>query len=357
MCPVEQVEPAHAGDYRANGGEPRADREERPRRSRRTLVKTLVLLVVGMWIAFGIHGVMSYGHAYYKYRGFDPPKEAHGVSPGRLISVRFYSTALRQRRSFDVYLPPGYASEAAAGHRFPVLYLLHGSPGGASLFPDAADLGVDVDRMLARRQISPFLVAMPNGGDGSFRRDTEWANTPHGAYESFVLQVVQQMDSRFPTLARRRSRAIGGLSEGAYGAMNVALRHLNTFGIAESWSGYFIQERAGPFRHASLAAIAANSPATYVGSLARRLRRYPFHAYIYMGRHDKTAPGAAGFALELRRAGGRVTFEFVRGSHDWELWRKMMPRSLEYANRWFHSRTGWRRGGAAVRAHPGLVTT
>jgi len=310
-----------------------------------------------MWIAFGIHGVMSYGHAYYKYRGFDPPKEAHGVSPGRLISVRFYSTALRQRRSVDVYLPPGYASEAAAGHRFPVLYLLHGSPGGASLFPDAADLGVDVDRMLARRQIAPFLVAMPNGGDGSFRRDTEWANTPHGAYESFVLEVVQQMDSRFPTLARRRSRAIGGLSEGAYGAMNVALRHLNTFGIAESWSGYFIQERAGPFRHASLAAIAANSPATYVGSLARRLRRYPFHAYIYMGRHDKTAPGAAGFALELRRAGGRVAFEFVRGGHDWELWRKMMPRSLEYANRWFHSRTGWRRGGAAARAHPGQVTT
>src|SRR2546428_14153480 len=100
MCPVEQVEPAHAGDYRATGGEPRADREERPRRSRRTLVKTLVLLVVGMWIAFGIHGVMSYGHAYYQYRGFDPPKEAPGVAPGRLLSVRFFSTARRQR-------PPG----------------------------------------------------------------------------------------------------------------------------------------------------------------------------------------------------------------------------------------------------------
>lgn len=252
--------------------------------------------------------------------------------PGRLTSVRFYSTALRQWRSFDVYLPPGYAAQAAAGRRFPVLYLLHGSPGGAILFIDAASTGVQVDRMLGQHAIEPFLIAMPNGGDGTFTRDTEWANTPHGRYESFVLEVVQQMDSRFPTIARRRFRAIGGLSEGAYGAVNIALHNLRTFGTAESWSGYYLEHRTGPFRHASLAAIAANSPISYVGGLAPQLRRFPLRTLIYVGRKDREAAAAAGFAFALRQAGGRVTFQLVHGGHDWQLWRAMMPRALRFAN-------------------------
>jgi hypothetical protein len=51
-----------------------------------------------------------------------------------------------------------------------------------------------------------------------------------------------------------------------------------------------------------------------------------------------------------------VTFQFVRGGHDWELWRKMMPTSLSYANRLFQSRAAWRRPGVAARRHLRLVT-
>ena len=295
----------------------------------------LVLAVCFAWIAVGIHGVVSYGHGYWKYRGFSPPHDQRGVVPGRLTSVRFYSTALRQWRSFDVYLPPGYAVERAAGRRFPVLYLLHGSPGGATLFIDAASMGVEVDRLLEQHAVTPFLIAMPNGQDGTFTRDTEWANTPHGGYESFVLEVVHQMDARYPTIPRRRYRAIGGLSEGAYGAVNIALHNLSTFGTAESWSGYFLQHRTGPFRRASLASIAANSPISYVGSLAPELRTLPLRTLIYVGKKDKSAEAAAGFAFALRRAGGDVAFQLVRGGHDWQLWRAMMPRALRFANESF----------------------
>ena len=52
------------------------------------------------------------------------------------------------------------------------------------------------------------------------RMEPEWADTPHGRYESFVLDVVRAVDARWPTLADRRHRVLAGNSEGAYAAAN-----------------------------------------------------------------------------------------------------------------------------------------
>jgi enterochelin esterase-like enzyme len=297
-----------------------------------------VALLCLVWVGFGIYGALSYGQRYYTYRGFDPPKDPVGVSPGRIITVHFHSEALRARRSYEVYLPPGYSQQAAAGARFPVLYLLHGSPGGADLFLNAADVGVDMDTLVASHRIKPFLIVLPHGGDGTFRSDTEWADTAHGRYESFLLDVVRNVDASFPTLDGRRYRALAGDSEGAYAAVNLALRHLGEFSIAESWSGYFMQERHGPFAHASPLKLAANSPSIYVPTMRARLHRYPLHAFIYCGSRERVVPKARAFAAELRAAGGHASFAVYPGSHDWRLWRLQAPHMLMYADRWFGPR-------------------
>lgn len=300
--------------------------------------RILAAACAAAWVVLGLYGAISYGHAYYKYRGFEPPKDPHGVAPGRFVHVGFYSEALRKRRSYAVYLPPGYAAAAARGARFPVLYLLHGSPGGPALFLNAADVGVDLDRLVAGGRARPFLIVMPNGSDGTFLSDTEWADTPHGRYESFVLDVVRAVDARWPTFANRRFRALGGDSEGAYASMNIALRHLGEFGIAESWSGYFEQKPLGPFAHAAAATVAANSPAVYAPRLAHELRRLPLHAFIYSGRHERVVPRNRRFAAELRAAGAHVQFAVYPGGHTWELWRQQAPHMLEFADRWFGER-------------------
>src|SRR5205807_2469079 len=126
------------------------------------------------WIAYGVQGAFSYGHAYYVYRGFEPPKDPPGISPGQLRLVSFHSASLNQLRSYKVYLPPGYVGDAAAGRRFGVLYLLHGSPGGTGLLMNAGAVGVKLDQLVASHAIRPFLVVMPNGGNGTFFHDTEW---------------------------------------------------------------------------------------------------------------------------------------------------------------------------------------
>jgi enterochelin esterase-like enzyme len=257
--------------------------------------------------------------------------------------VKFFSPALGKERRFLVYQPPGYAKAAALGHRFPVLYLLHGAPGSARQFINVAAAGVALDKGLKDHTLHPFLLVMLDGSDGTFRKDTEWANTPHGQYETSVIETVKFIDQSFATVRSRAGRAIAGVSEGAYAALNISLHHPARFSIAEAWSGYAEQVRAGPFATAPDAALLANSPASYVPQLAPALRRYPMHVYAFSGRHEKVAPKMQAFALELAAIGADVRFSIFHGGHDWALWRQETPRMLRYADIWF------RRGGHAGR--------
>jgi enterochelin esterase-like enzyme len=292
------------------------------------MTRRLLPALLAVLVLWGLFGAWSYLHDYYRYRGFPPPAEPAGVTPGRMVSVHFWSPALNARRHYDVYLPPGYAAQAARGQRFPVLYLLHGSPGNARLFLDVAHLGVDIDTLIAQHRIRPFLVVMPDGSDGTYKSNTQWADTPHGRYESFVLDVVHAVDKRWPTLANRRFRATAGNSSGAYAAVNLALRHLDTFGFAESWSGYFHQTATGPFQGTSAAVVQANSPISYVGGLSARLHRLPFAAFLYGGRREHSTPELLAFSARLRAAGATVQTTTPPGHHDWRLWRTMTPSTL-----------------------------
>ncbi|UGS36129.1 alpha/beta hydrolase [Capillimicrobium parvum] len=282
------------------------------------------------FVVVGLFGTWSYAHNYLRYRGFPPPRDPRNVGPGRVVHLHFFSAALGSRRSALVYLPPDYAVAAARGRRYPVLYLLHGSPGTPQLYFDAGALGVDLDTMIARHRIRPMIVVLPNGSDGTLRSDTEWANTTHGRYESFVLDTVRAADRRFATIPDRAGRAIAGTSEGAYAAVNIGLRHLGTFATIESWSGYFTQTHSGVFAHATAAQRRAASPARYVGSLAPRLHALPTHVLLYGGAQDHDTRQLAPFAARLRAAGGDVTARVLPGRHDWGFWRRETPAALRY---------------------------
>jgi enterochelin esterase-like enzyme len=311
----------------------------RVRASRATALSALVVL----WVAVGLLGAWRYVDGYATYRGFAPAKDAPGVAAGTVRKVSFWSPALHEHRHFLVYLPPGYAREAAAGRRFPLLVLLHGHPGGPADFLRAGALNVAMDGLLARHRISPMLVVLPDGRNGLLGPATQWANTKAGRYEGFVLDVVRAADRRFAVLPGRNHRGIGGLSEGAYGALDIALRHPRAFGVVQSWSGYYVQQPTGAFKGASPAVLAAHSPAVLARRDARAIRRVGLRAFIYDGRADRG--GAArmrSLAAALRRDGAEVIWRAYRGGHDWALWRRHMPRMLEIAGRWLAA-------GAAAR--------
>jgi S-formylglutathione hydrolase FrmB len=289
----------------------------------------LLAAVAAVFVAAGLFGAWRYVQSFSVFRGFAPPRDPPGIQHARLVHVRFHSQALRAERSYDIYLPAGYDAAVRHGRRFGVLYLLHGAPGRPRTFLDAGAVGVAYDTLVARHEMAPFLIVMPDGRNGSFTSDTEWADTARdGRYESFVLDVVNAVDRRWATVPDRRFRAIAGLSEGGYGAMNIALRHLATFGLAQSWSGYFRQTRTGPYRGASRAALRRASPAAYVGSLRDRLSRHPLHVLLYGGRSDPDTRQLEPFAAALRRAHAHVVTHVYAGGHDWALWRREAPMAL-----------------------------
>jgi enterochelin esterase-like enzyme len=302
--------------------------------------RRVVALALTAWAVAGVAGVASYARHYDLYRGFPPPKHPRGIAAGKLLDVRFRSPRFGKTRSYLIALPPGYEAAAARGERFPVLYVLHGTSGSPRLMTRAGAAQVRFDTLLAQHRMRPFLSVMPDGRDGTRRSDTEWADTPHGNYEGLVLDTVRAVDRRWATIPDRRARAIAGLSEGGYGAVNIALRNVRTFSIAQSWSGYFTQTHFAVFKHLPDAMLDANSPDLYVRRMGPALRRYPFRALLYTGGpKDPARRNLPRFVRHLRDAGGSVRVVYYPGGHDWRLWRTHMPDMLRYA-----SQDLWRRG-------------
>lgn len=310
---------------------PAATEGRRPGVVRRLAVGLLAALV----LIGGAYGTYTYVRDYARYRGFAPPKDPPGISPGHLTSVGFFSPSLHATRNYLVYEPPGYAQMVAAGRRLPVLYLLHGSPGQPEYLFDVGEVGVKLDVLLQRRAVRPMLLVVPDGRNGSFNSDTEWADTPNGAYESFIGDVIHDVDARFPTIADRLDRGLAGYSEGAYASVNYAFHHLDQVSVAESWSGYFAQREAGPFSHATPQQIAYNSPSSQLPVVAPRLRGQPLSVFIYSGTADKAAPVGQQFAAQLAGAGASVEADGFPGAHDWRLWRNHMSDALGFADRAF----------------------
>lgn len=249
---------------------------------------------------------------------------------GHLFLETFYSEALHRRADYMIYLPPGYST----ARRYPVYYLLHGMPGQPHVFITLANMDIRLDTLLAEHRIRPMILVYPDGRiNGSVQSDSEWANTPSGNFESYVINVMRNVDASFSTIPSRTARVIGGFSSGAYGAVNIALHHLADFGAVQAWSGYYLQTRTGVFARASRAALAYNSPLVYVRGLGRALASYPIKAYLFIGRDDGSSSQQAPMARALGVRGTTVGSAIYPGGHQWGVWYPRLDQMLELASR------------------------
>lgn len=299
------------------------------------------IAVAGLALLFllgGCSGTYAYLHDYDLYRGFAPPTEPAGIPHGRLVTEHFFSPAMGQRRSYLAYLPPGYRAGAAAGKRYPVLYLLQAPVGKARNYMQTGGLGVRVDKLLAHHRIRPFITVIPVA-HAPLGTDHEWANTSSGRYEDFALDVVRSADARLATRPHRSDRMLAGLSAGAYGAVNITLHHLGMFGSFESWSGYFNQDRTDAFQGASPSLLYHNDPSAYLASVTPALHRHPVRAFLYQGRtDDEPVSQMIVFGQRLRATGSHVAVGVYGGKHNWALWRSQFSHMLTFAGHTFGRR-------------------
>jgi S-formylglutathione hydrolase FrmB len=111
---------------------------------------------------------------------------------------------------------------------FPALYLLHGAGDNEGTWLNLTSIGALADQY-------GIIVACPNA-DASWYFDSP--ENPQSKYETFVSrELVQYVDGHYRTRIDRKFRAIAGNSMGGHGALFLAIRHPDVFGIAVSMSG------------------------------------------------------------------------------------------------------------------------
>lgn len=141
-------------------------------------------------------------------------------------TIEVPSAVMRKDIPVTVILPD---ASQKGGARFPVLYLLHGYGGNNGSW--AANTRI---KDLAEQY--GVIVICPDGGFSSWYFDSP--EDPSFRYETFVSkELIAEVDKRFPTLPRRDSRAVAGLSMGGHGALFLAFRHPDVYGTAVCFSG------------------------------------------------------------------------------------------------------------------------
>jgi len=330
-----------------SGYEPGADTPRRRLRSisGRHARRAALAVFCAVLIAAGATGVTQYARTYWLYRGFPPPslpssvKVTRGghtkevtVVPGteEVIDISSPSIAGRTEPAY-VYLPPGYFQHPT--ERYPVFYILHGSPGGPINFLRVIPMGYIEDLLVAEHLMRPMILVGPTGNP-SFFSDTEWADSPRPGNDwatYLARDVVGTIDRMYRTIPNGADRIIGGLSEGGYGALNIAFQHPGEFRVVESWSGYMTAD--GSILEAwgvrpSAALLARNSPAVEARRVADELVRDRTFIWFYCGSGDPLAGQNRSFAAELSALGIPHEFEILRGGHSWVLWRQMARGAL-----------------------------
>ncbi len=276
-------------------------------------------------------------------------------------------------KRYEVYLPRGYDGSS---RRFPVIYMLHGLGGDETNWLKHGDLQRTADGLgLAA------IVVMPDG-DASFYVDAQasepiadclakkpaWnpsepatsycVKTPR--YESYIVKdLVQDVDGHYRSLADKSSRGIGGLSMGGFGALDLGLRHPDSFGAIASHSGLASLLYVGPHpydaakvRHADSAdAWGAGYPSAMrdhvrgiFGSsisnwrdhdpvtLAGKIGADGPKIYIDCGTEDdfKFQDQASELHDVLVKRGHEHAFALVPGHHLFDLWKARLPESLRF---------------------------
>jgi enterochelin esterase-like enzyme len=262
------------------------------------------------------------------------PEHGSRMLSGRVATVPIGAPALHVPTATTyVYLPPGYDDPANASTRYPVLELIHGHPGRSADWILSGGAASTADLLIQRGLIRPMILVMPDA-NGGWSHDSECLDAVNGPQlEQYLSTTVPAaIDAAFRTVPDRAHRAIGGMSSGAFCALNLGLKHQDRFATIIASEPYSNPGAAvlAPLLHGDRAAFAANSPEGYLPTM---IFTAPMAVMLDAGTDDRgTRPVAERTAEQLAARGQYVALRLApRGGHTWWTARMELPYGLIFA--------------------------
>lgn len=240
--------------------------------------------------------------------------------PHGTIQIRTYrSTPLNRFRKLYVYVPPQYDTEPT--HKFPVLYLRHGSGDNEANWSEDGRAGVILDNLLAQRKAVPMLIVMPNGDT-----DGTWAggSSPEAIEilgKELMGDIIPLIEKNYRVLPGRENRAITGLSMGGGQAFTIGLKHLDTFAwVGEFSSGLVSDNQFSLEKH--LPGF-LDDPA----AVNKKLHLL----FLSCGTDDPRYNGQLDLVDTLKKHNIRAEWYSTPGVHEWKVWRHSLAEFLQKA--------------------------
>ncbi|EFH89747.1 alpha/beta hydrolase [Ktedonobacter racemifer] len=269
-------------------------------------------------------GLHAAPHITASKSGDKNAEKSIGVSSIKQDYVK--SKALGATKPFEVYLPPSYNTPQGKIKHYPVLYLLHGSPGKDIDWLTGGKAGQSTDTLITTGKIPELILVMPDG-NGKPGRTSEWGdsyNKKQPIEKYITTDLVDYVDQHYRTIPDPSQRAIGGLSMGGFGAANIAIHHPDIFGTFISLGGYYYAE--GSVWGSDPTYRLDNSPAYTILSTPRARK-----LHIYLGAATKDQPyynDTLGFMKQLDKLKIPYHFDLQKGYHSWGIWATQMYNAL-----------------------------
>jgi enterochelin esterase-like enzyme len=165
---------------------------------------------------------------------------AEDAQVGYLFQTTVTGARSHLTRDVYVYLPPQYFQKAYAHYRFPVIELLHGSPGNPQAWVDVLGVIPTFLNLLEAHPGDAAVLVMPDT-DGGMQYALQCLNDPGGIQDmTFVGQDVPDYIARLIRVQPPgRAWGLAGYSEGGFCAANIALQEPRSYGDVGVISGYF----------------------------------------------------------------------------------------------------------------------
>jgi len=252
-----------------------------------------------------------------------PPVADLGAGPaGQAASTTFYSAALGRTMPYLVYLPPGYDTEVGA--RYPVLYLLHGLGGSYTEWYRYGAF-VTADRLIRAGTIPPLIIVLPEGEQGY------WIDHANGGpqWGTYVTRdVVDEIDGGYRTIADQAHRALGGMSMGGYGALELAMIDPGEFGVVGAIAPTLHGYNDAPEGFGDAGYFAAHNPADLLAADPSDAGALTLS--LAVGEDDSWLAVVTAFHDELTALGVAHSWDVYPGDHSSETWAAHVEDDLRF---------------------------